>query len=199
MARAKRSLEDAIYNVSRQLDNITKQAAKDVARKLKEDMKEEAKKVVKHYYDSYRPDWHDRIWALYHSYGVFNDTKDNKVSVSIEFDPKLIQGEHKSDSKYHQTGDTWKKIDWPNEKPSGNNYGIPEADWILNNFWEGLHPVVTGNKYTGFTYWPVIDMKSPQELFEEFAHGSYINKVLIPYANEVLTNRILKALNQQFK
>ena len=199
MGRPKKSLEDAIYNVTKQLDNITKQTAKDVARKLKEDMRKQAQKVVKHYYDSYKPEWYSRTYALYHSYKVLNETKDNKISVTVEFDPMLIQNEHKSNSQYHQNGSVWKRIDWPNEIPSGNDYGMPEADWILNNFWEGLHPIVTGNKYKGFEWNPKKDANSPQDLFEEFVNGGYVENTLVPYASDMLTDRVLKAIRQQFK
>lgn len=199
MGRHKKSLEQAIDNVSKQLNNITRQTAKDVARKLKEDMRKQAKTVVKHYYDSYRPEWYSRTYALYHSYKVLNETRDNKVSVIVEFDPLLIQGEHQSHSQYHQSGDVWKSIDWPDETPTGNNYGIPGAEWILNNFWEGLHPITTGNKYKGFTWNPKKDTSSPQDLFEEFINGGYVENTLIPYANDILTDRIIKALNKQFK
>lgn len=199
MGRPKKSIEDAIYNVTKHLDSIVKQTAKDTARKLKEDMKKQAKIAVKHYYDSYIPDLYIRTHALYHSYKIKNETKDNKVSVYIEFDPLLIQGEHQSHSQYHQSGDVWQSIKWPKEVPTGNNYGVPEADWILNNFWEGIHPIVTGSKYTGFNWSPKQDKKSPQDLFDEFVNGGYIENILIPYANDILTNRVIKAINKQFK
>lgn len=199
MGRRRRSLNDAIFNVENQLDNIIKQTAKEVARKLKKDMKKQAKKVVKHYYDKYYPEMYERTFALYHSYEVFNETKGNVVSVSVVYNPDLIRGEHKSHSRYHQTGNKWQSIDWPNEKPSGNNYGIPDSEWIINNFWEGIHPIVTGSKYEGFEWAPRINRKSPEDLFNEFANGPYLSEELIPYANEILSNKILKALSKQFK
>lgn len=201
MGRHKKSLEDAIKNITSGtiLDNIVKQTTKDVAKKVKKDMKEKAKEAVKHYYESYRPDWYDRIYSLYHSYIIIDETKDNRVRVSVEFDPTLIHGQHKSDSRYHQSGNPWQKIDWPKEIPKGDAYGIPDADWILNNFWEGLHPIATGNKYIGFIFNPKKDDKSPKDLFDEFINGGYINNELVPYANNMLTNRVLDSLRKQFK
>ncbi len=198
MGRKKKSLEDAIFNITNQLDNIAKQTAKEVARKVKKDMDTQARKSVKHYYDSYSPEVYERTFSLYHSYKVLNETSDNRVKVTVEFRPELIEGEHVSNSNYHKTGDTWNAIDWKNEIPKGDDYGIPQADWILNNFWEGIHPRVKGSTYSGFTWNPKIDQVSPQDLFNEFINGSYISNEVIPYASEVLTNRVLKALKKQF-
>lgn len=192
------NLEDALENVVNKLDKIVEKTARDVGKKVKKDATQQAKKVVQHYYDSYQPKKYDRKFALRHAYKVWDKTNGNIVSVSIEFNPLLIKGEHTSASKYHQEGNSWKPIVWPWEQPEGNKYGVPEPDWILNNFWEGIHPRVYGNKYKGFEYRPVVDMKSPQELFEEFVNGSYIDKIVIPYASDMLTNRVVEALRKQF-
>lgn len=199
MGRKKKSLEDAINNVLYQLDDIAKQTAKDVAKKVKKDMQEQAQKAVKHYYDSYRPEVYDRTFALYHSYRTVDETSGDRVKVTLLFDPALIDGEHGSSSKYHQTGDVWRSIDWPNATPKGDDYGVPQSDWILNNFWEGLHPITTGNKYIGFEWNPKKDKISPQDMFNMFVDGTYIESTVTPYASKILTNRVLDALKQQFR
>lgn len=202
MGRHKKSLEDAINNITSGtiLDNIIKQTTKDVAKKVKKDMKEKAKEAVKHYYESYDPKSYDRLspGALYHSYRVIDESSDGRVNVSLIFDPELINKEHRSTSKYHQSGDVWNSIKWGSEIPSGDNYGMPEGSFILSTFWYGQHPIFTGNKYTGFEWNPVTDSVTPQDIFENFINNTYVEKVLSPYANEILTNRVLDALRKQF-
>jgi hypothetical protein len=201
MGRKKKRLEDAIDDlIDLQLDEIIRVTTNDVGRKLKKDMESHTKKIIKHYYDNYDPvKYTDRSYELYNAYTVLNQTSGNKARVMVEFDSDLIKGAHSSDSKYHQTGDVWQKIAWPAEIPQGDGYGIPDSEWILENFWRGEHPRTYGNKYIGFKYHPAIDVKSPQALFDEFVNGTYIDRVLKPYAQNILTTRVLKALRRQYR
>lgn len=194
----KTSLEDALENVVNSLDKIVEKTARDIGKKVTKDLNKKSKEAVKHYYDSYRPEVYDRTYALYHSYKVWDKTAGNEVMVSVEFSPNLIENAHKSSSQYHQTGDTWNKIEWPWENPVGNDYGAPEADWIMWNFIHGIHPITYGNKYVGFTYSPKVDSKSPYGLLLDFVNGDYIQKELVPYANDMFTNRVIETLRKQF-
>lgn len=196
----KTSLEDALRDVTNKLDKIVERTAKEVSKKAMKDVKQETKKIVKHYYDSYRPKMYDRKYSLYHAYEVLDNTYGDTMSIIVEFDPSLLSA-HKSNSPYHQTGKDWQPIIWPWEEPDLKNhqYGVPEPDWILDNFWEGIHPITYGSKSKGYTYRPAVDMKSPQDLFDEFVNGSYVNKVLAPYASKVFSEEVLKVLRKKLK
>ena len=64
------------------------------------------------------------------------------ISFAIRYDSTVIKGAYKSNSWWHQSGDTWvSRFDEPNKfKFDSQANGIPDSGWILNNYLEGIHP-----------------------------------------------------------
>jgi hypothetical protein len=62
-----------------------------------------------------------------------------KIEVGVQYVSSALKGAYKSNSWYHRSGDAW--IDRMNGSFNFNspNNGIPEPDWILDNFLSGVH------------------------------------------------------------
>ena len=80
--------------------------------------------------------------------------KNIAIEVGVQYKSSALAGAYRSHSKYHQSGSTWKQV--TNRDSAGTDNGIPEPDWILNNFLEGYHP------------WAQQDDESTNSLMEEF-------------------------------
>ena len=88
------------------------------------------------------------------------------IMFAIKYNSNKIKGVYKSNSWYHQSGDTW--VSWFNQNGSFNNdgqdNGIPDAGWILNNYLEGVHPGY--DRYGGNNGW--VDAEKPGETMRKF-------------------------------
>ena len=64
------------------------------------------------------------------------------IAFGIRYDSTKIKGVYKSNSWWHQSGDTWvSRFEEPKKfKFDSQANGIPDAGWILNNYLEGKHP-----------------------------------------------------------
>lgn len=65
-----------------------------------------------------------------------------RISFSILYDASYLVGKYKSKSDFHQSGDKWiSRFDEPKKfNFNGDNNGIPDANWILDNYLKGIHP-----------------------------------------------------------
>ena len=134
---------DAIFDDM--LDNyeeIALEAITDAAYKGQKDIIKEAKKYLQYYYKR-KPRMYKRTRNLKRAITpVFEDNTTSSVisiTIGVEYDPEPLKGVYFSNSKFHQSGGKWVSrtesgFDWN----SGDN-GIPEPDYILDNFLMGKH------------------------------------------------------------
>lgn len=196
MAKNK-SIEDALNDIlnPKKMDEIVKDTVKEAGIKARKDLVNKTKDTIKHYYDSYPERQYDPIGSLYNTFTYANKTRGKSIDVTVNFDSAMIEGMHRSNSRYHQEGEPWESIKWKNGRGPERNrqYGTVESEFIFGNFWYGYHPVTTGNKYTGFTYEPVYRGKSPEELLKEYTE-TYVNGELQDFVIDTFTSKLLNSL-----
>lgn len=125
---------------------LASKAVNNAAHKGQKDIMKEAKDYLKKYYASYTPRIYRRTKQLKRAIvPVFNkkSTKDKIViEIGVEYKPELLVGAYYSGSRYHQSGDTWKIVPDNVKRDSSlfsSDYGIPEPEWIVDNFLRGEH------------------------------------------------------------
>lgn len=190
----KNSIEDALNEVFKNIDVIVQDTVKESGKKARRDMKQKAKEVVKHYYDEYSERKFEPAYSLYKSFETYDRTRNNVINVGVEFMPSRIEGKtHKSNSRWHQEGHPWESIDWFEGPEKGKQYGVVDTEYIIDNFWEGIHPKALGNKYIGFYVENVRKGKSPEQLFAEYVE-EYTENTLKPFVIDTFTQKILQSL-----
>lgn len=168
--------------------DIYKNAGRSAATKAQKDIQEKADKFIQEYYASYSPRVYKRQNALYKLVTPYYKEKGTGNGLQIEFgvkyDASKIKGIHKSNSWYHQSGGAW--VSKINESGFGSNNkfnedgqdnGIPEPEWITNNFLDGWHP------------WAQWDAFSPDEKMQKF-FDTQLDDIVGGYMNEALLGAI---------
>lgn len=125
------------------------------AKEIQEEIRNEiCYQVSQDYYDGYEPKKYKRIPSLFDVWDIKTTMRNNDA---LNFHLNLNSDNlprHESNSKYHQSGDTW-----ISRNSSKFNYGdgfgddcddngIPDNGWILKNFFEGIHPIFVWKKDT---------------------------------------------------
>ena len=124
---------------------LSKNAARSAANKAQKDIKKKADEFISDYYE-FEPKLykHRRKHALYKLIDDFYQEKENTKGIVIEFgvkyNPANIKGLHKSNSWYRQGGAKWIPRNDSNFDLNSRYNGIPDARWITEKFWEGIHP-----------------------------------------------------------
>ena len=141
-----KNVDSVLDGVLKDTKKLATKAVNSAAHKGQKDIMEEAKDYLKKYYASYTPQIYKRTRNLKKAIvPIFNDkTTDDKIEIEIgvEYDPGLLKGIYQSKSRYHQSGDVWKVVPESVKKDSSlfsSDYGMPEPEWILENFLSGEH------------------------------------------------------------
>jgi hypothetical protein len=179
---------DAVFaQIEKDFVELSKTAARNAAVKAQKDIRAKADKFISEYYSSYTPVWYHRKKALYALVeNFYQETVTGKgitIKFGIQYVPENIAGVHRSYSPYHQGGGAWisrmKDAD-SFHFDSGDN-GIPSADWITNQFIEGIHPSGKLGDNGGSR-----DGQSPDDKMKKFFDNelddlvmSYVNKYLL--------------------
>lgn len=190
---------DAIFDqIINDWVNITRNAAKNAANKAQEDIRKKADKFIKEYY-AYPPKIYTdakRQHALYKLVEDFYSESSTGSGIKIEFgvtyNPGNIAGLHKSNSRYHQGGSKWVSVRSPKGMSyniptlsdvigSGSNNGIPEPEWITNQFIEGIHP------------WSGKDDMSPDAKMQQF-----FDDELDSLVNGYISTALMDAISKYF-
>lgn len=155
---AVQGLDAAFAAIIEDCQAIAVEAVKNAAKKTQDDIIKEADDYLQRYYSNYTPKRYKRTRQLKNAIKpVFEDrsTGENvSVEVGVEYDASVLKGVYKSKSRWHQSGDVWKRV--TNYTDFSTDNGIPEPEWIMNNFLEGVHP------------WAQDDEESTNSLMEEF-------------------------------
>lgn len=156
---AVKGIDAAFASIIKDCQNVAVEAVKNAASKTQKDILKEADDYLQKYYNNYKPKQYRRTYQLQKAITpIFEDrSASNGVSieVGVEYNSGALKGYH-SNSWYHQSGTNWiARNDGGFDFDSQNN-GIPEPEWIMNNFLEGIHP------------WAQNDSESTNSLMEEF-------------------------------
>lgn len=124
------TLDDVINSIVDNYQSLLIDAVAHVAEQAKKDIKNKAINVLyKYYYGEYEPKSYDRIYALEHSIVPFSriSSKGQKLEcvVGVEYSPSALE-------EYLDTlsGSPYK---------ASKKRGRADADWVIENFWEGRH------------------------------------------------------------
>lgn len=152
------SIDDAFAAIIKDCQAVAVEAVKNAAKKTQKDIVKEANSYLQKYYSNYTPKMYDRTYRLKRAILPYWADKTGKNGVSIEvgvqYKSGALKGAYRSNSPWHQSGDAWRSV--TEGSPFSSDNGIPEPDWILNNFLEGVHP------------WAQTDSESTNTLMEEF-------------------------------
>lgn len=177
---------------------LSKRAAREAATKAQKDIREKADKFIKEYY-AYNPKVYTnakRKKALYKLVEDFYEVTERPNGIEIEFgvtyNPENIKGIHRSNSRYHQSGDKWISVRSPRGMSadiptlndvigSGSDNGIPEPEWITEQFLAGIHP------------WSAVDEQSPDEKMQDFFDTKIEDLI-----NEYISSSLLNAIREYF-
>lgn len=121
---------------------IAVQAIKKAAHQAQDDVIKEAKNYLQEYYGNYTPKQYKRTYRLKRAimpYWADRSTGDHfSIEIGVQYNASALKGAYRSNSAYHQSGGAWIPVVDKSEFSSDN--GIPEPEWILNNFLYGVHP-----------------------------------------------------------
>lgn len=172
------NIEAIFSQIEKDFVELSKNAARSAANKAQKDIQNKADKFVEEYYASYRPHIYKRQNALYKLITPYYKEKETGNGIRIEFGVKYnaskIKGIHKSGSWWHQSGGKWVSRDDPSFNFDKGDNGIPEPEWITDQFLSGIHP------------WAQTDAQSPDEKMQDFFDtklddmvSGYIGKALL--------------------
>lgn len=146
MAKA-HTIDDVVQSVINNYQTLLRDAVVHVAEQAEDDIKNKAVNVLyKYYYGGYEPTSYDRIYALEHSIVPFSKIsvvgQKLKCVVGVEYSPSALE-------EYLDAlgGSPYK---------ASKEYGRADAEWVVQNFWEGKHPYTNGST----------DSKSAKESFD---------------------------------
>lgn len=180
---AVQGLDAAFAAIIEDCQAIAVEAVKNAAKKTQDDIIKEADDYLQRYYSNYTPNRYKRQGKLRHAILPYWADKSGKNGVSIEvgvqYKSGALKGAYRSNSRWHQSGGAWKTV--TNYTDFSADNGIPEPDWIMNNFLEGVHP------------WAQTDGESTNSLMEEFFDVQLADRIE-KYVQEELFTAITRRL-----
>ena len=180
---AGQSIDSVFDGIIKDCQTIAAEAVKNAAKKVQDDVLNETKSYLQLYYSNYKPKcYKPRSEQLQKSITpVLEDHSSNSgisIEVGVEYDSGKLKGAYHSNSRWHQSGDTWHIITTDRRKngPFSSDNGIPAPEWIMDNFLEGIHPITekNGNDYI---YNPKKDKESTDSLMKQFFDTQLPNKI----------------------
>lgn len=159
---------DAVFAaIIKDCQAIAAEAVKNAAHKVQDDVIKEAESYLQKYYNNYKPKRYKRTYQLQKAITPVLEDHSNgsnlSIEVGIEYDSDKLKGAYHSNSRWHQSGDTWRSVT-DRSKFSYDN-GIPEPEWIINNFLDGVHP------------WAQTDAESTDSLMKKFFDSELPNRI----------------------
>jgi hypothetical protein len=141
---AVQGLDAAFAAIIKDCQAVAVEAVKNAAKKTQQDILKEADNYLQKYYSNYTPKRYKRTYQLKNAIKPIIEDNSNGNGISIEVGVEYNSGSLKgyySNSWYHQTGTHWIGRGSGDFDFDSQNNGIPEPEWILNNFLEGIHPL----------------------------------------------------------
>lgn len=165
---------------------IAKEAMVTAAKKARLELYKGALKkgLQEGYYGQYSPSIYKRSHSLKKAILPFYEDRSKgsnwSIAVGVEYDASRLKGLYHSNSKLHQSGDTWISRNSSGFSMSANN-GIPDSNWIMENFMLGVHPRTTANHQyapvnTGITQESIMNVLLDEQLDKI---SDYVNDALM--------------------
>lgn len=149
MGRLFSAMERKIIEKVEEVGRIALQSA---ATELQQDIYDHVcYKVVEDYYEEYTPTKYKRKHDLYNAWAMkFEIDKDNIIHFLPKLDSELM-AQHYSRSRYHKEPTGKEKEKWRDyySRSDDEDNGLPDNEWILKNFFEGIHPRFYLNRQLG--------------------------------------------------
>lgn len=162
------------------------------AKKAQTNIMLKAYDYLKRYYKNFgTPKQYKRTWQLRKSIvpvlegRTAKGSDDITIRIGVEYDSSQLEGLYHSNSPWHQSGDEWHSVSDYSKFSSDN--GIPEPEWILENFLKGVHQWGSGPDQKK------IDNESTNRLMKKFIEKD-INNILTGYVQSALMNALSKRL-----
>ena len=188
---AGQNINDAFAAILQDCQAIAVEAVKNAAKKTQNDIVKEANSYLQKYYSNYKPTMYKRTYRLKRAiFPVWIDRSNANgisIEVGVQYKSSALVGTYRSNSWYHQNGDEWISRGRGDFNFNSPNNGIPEPDWILENFLEGLHK--WGDKPGQYKQ----DSESTNSLMEDFFNTQLPNRIE-QYVQEELLNSIINKL-----
>ena len=184
---AEKSIDDVFAEILKDSRAIAVEVIESSAKNAQIDFLLKARSLVDKYYDNYTPRYYKRTNQLKKSIVPVFEGKTKKgspevtIRVGVEYDSTLLEGLYQSNSRWHQSGDTWKPVQDYSEESFRSDYGVPEPGWILDNFLKGYHP------------WAQNDGESTNKLMKKFVEKE-IDDILNGYIQSALMDALQKRL-----
>lgn len=141
---ADKSVDDVFAEILKDSRAIAREVIESSAKKAQTDIMLEAYDYLNRYYRNFgTPKVYKRTWQLRKAIApVFKGTTKRgsdsiTIRIGVEYDSAQLEGLYHSNSRWHQSGDAWININDYSKFSSDN--GIPEPEWILDNFLKGVH------------------------------------------------------------
>lgn len=135
------SIDASFAAILQDCQAIAVEAVKNAAKKVQDDIVKEADNYLQEYYGNYQPKQYKRTYRLKRAIMPYwaDRTGGNGISieVGVQYKSSALRGAYTSNSRFHQSGDVWKVVT-DHSYVTGDN-GIPEPEWILDNFLSGQH------------------------------------------------------------
>ena len=181
---AVKDFDTAFAAIVKDCQAIAVEAVKNAASKTQKDILKEANDYLQRYYRNYTPTRYKRTYRLKNAIKPVFEEKSGSSNISIEVGVEYNSGALKgyySNSWYHQSGTHWISRDSGDFDFDSQNNGIPEPEWIMNNFLEGIHP------------WAQDDGESTNSLMQEFFDVQLASRIE-KYVQEELLAAIARRL-----
>lgn len=181
---AVKGIDAAFASIIKDCQNVAVEAVQNAAKKTQKDILKEADDYLQRYYNNYNPERYVRTYQLQKAITpVFEDRSTSKgvsIEVGVEYNSGMLK-DYYSNSWYHQTGTHWIPRSSGDFDFDSRNNGVPEPEWILNNFLEGIHP------------WAQDDAESTNSLMEDFFNVQLAGRIE-KYVQEELFAAITRRL-----
>lgn len=166
---ADQSVNEFFDGILRDFKEIANSAIISASSKVQRDIINEANNYLRMYYNNYTPKSYRRKYNLQKAIRPVFENASNKGRLSyivgVEYSAWKLEGLYKSSSRFHQSGDTWKSVKDHSKLTTDN--GVPEPDWILDNFLAGVHPgAQEDSESTNTLMQDFIDNKLPNRINE---------------------------------
>ena len=169
---AVKSIDAHFAAILRDVRKHVKNASLVAAKKAQADIIKEANTYLDRYYANYKPKKYKRTYYLKNAIRPISAIKEEngviKITIGVYYDANKLKGHYTSNSKWHQSGSTWKSSifdeDFNFEK---SDNGVPQPGWILDNYLSGSHG----------GYALAQDSESTESLMNEFLDKTLPNRM----------------------
>lgn len=182
MAKA-HTIDDVINSIIENYQDLLMDAVMDVAEQAEKDIKKKAVNVLyEYYYGGYEPTSYDRIEALRYSIVPFtkisNVGQKLKCEVGVEYSPSALE----------------QHLDLLGSAPyqASSKYGIADAEWVVQNFWEGKHPYTDGSPYPKSATASFGYHKSKVTQDEGMRKSDHTGEGLLRYAHSIFPRKVME-------